>query len=159
MEDGHGNVGDAGPLKRVLIIAYYWPPAGGPGVQRWLKFSKYLPEFGWSPTVLVPDGAAYPILDPSLEQDIPDGLKVIRVPIWEPYEAAMALLQGKKGQRDGSISNTASSRPSLGRTLMLWCRGNLLLPDPGFCGGEKHGEPPFPSGRKRRNRTPPLTPW
>lgn len=131
MEDGHGNVGDAGPLKRVLIIAYYWPPAGGPGVQRWLKFSKYLPEFGWSPTVLVPDGAAYPILDPSLEQDIPDGLKVIRVPIWEPYEAAMALLQGKKGaERLGSISSTASSKPSLGRTLMLWCRGNLLLPDP-----------------------------
>jgi hypothetical protein len=31
--------------SKVLIITYYWPPAGGPGVQRWLKFVKYLPDF------------------------------------------------------------------------------------------------------------------
>ncbi|MFQ3174086.1 MAG: hypothetical protein ACI8W0_001195, partial [Flavobacterium sp.] len=35
--------------KKVLIITYYWPPAGGPGVQRWLKFVKYLPDFGIQP--------------------------------------------------------------------------------------------------------------
>ena len=65
MEDGpqRGEAKD----RRVLIIAYYWPPAGGPGVQRWLKFSKYLPDNGWAPTLLVPAGAAYPVLDPSLE--------------------------------------------------------------------------------------------
>ena len=41
--------------KKILIISYYWPPAGGPGVQRWLKFIKYLPNFGWEPTVFIPE--------------------------------------------------------------------------------------------------------
>jgi len=42
-------------MKKVLIITYYWPPAGGPGVQRVLKFAKYLPEFGWQPIILNDD--------------------------------------------------------------------------------------------------------
>jgi len=84
-------------LKKVLIIAYYWPPAGGPGVQRWLKFSKYLPENGWAPTLLVPEGAAYPVLDASLTEEIPEGIDVVKVPIFEPYDLAIGLFQGKKG--------------------------------------------------------------
>ena len=116
-------------VKKVLVIAYYWPPAGGPGVQRWLKFSKYLPENGWQPTLLVPDGASYPVLDETLTEEVPHHLEVIKVPIFEPYEAAIKLFQGKKSaERLGSVAQ--SNKPSLTRFLMMWSRGNLLLPDP-----------------------------
>lgn len=116
--------------RRVLVIAYYWPPAGGPGVQRWLKFAKYLPDCGWEPTLVVPDGAAYPVLDESLAEDVPDGLAVHRVPIFEPYEAGIRLFKGKGGaERLGSSSSDKESQGAAQR-LMLWMRGNLLLPDP-----------------------------
>ena len=60
-------------LKTVLIISYYWPPSGGAGVQRWLKFVKYLPEYGWQPIIYTPENPEYPALDESLVKDIPDG--------------------------------------------------------------------------------------
>ena len=129
MEHGDPILGDDTPLKRVLIIAYYWPPAGGPGVQRWLKFSKYLPENGWQPTLLVPDGAAYPVIDESLLNEVPEGINIERVPIFEPYDLAIRFFQGrKKTERLGSISS--EEKLSLGQKLMLWARGNLLIPDP-----------------------------
>ena len=53
-------------MTKVLLITYYWPPAGGPGVQRWLSFVKYLPEFEIEPIVLIPEDASYPIIDESL---------------------------------------------------------------------------------------------
>ena len=62
--------------KKVLIITYYWPPAGGPGVQRWLKFVKYLPEYGVEPIVYCPENPSYPILDKYLENEIPEGIKI-----------------------------------------------------------------------------------
>ena len=115
--------------KKVLVVAYYWPPAGGPGVQRWLKFAKYLPENGWQPTLLVPDGASYPVLDETLVEEVPDHLDVFKVPIFEPYEAVIKLFQGRKSaERLGSVAQ--SNKPSLARFLMMWSRGNLLLPDP-----------------------------
>jgi hypothetical protein len=59
-------------MKKVLIITYYWPPSGGAGVQRWLKFSKYLPQYGWQPVILTvdPEFAAYPVTDDSLSKNI-----------------------------------------------------------------------------------------
>ncbi|MEE4215494.1 MAG: hypothetical protein V2I34_10510, partial [Bacteroidales bacterium] len=64
--------------KKILIITYYWPPCGGAGVQRWLKFAKYLPEYGWEPIVLTVDPAyaQYPAIDESLVKDINPSLKV-----------------------------------------------------------------------------------
>ena len=56
--------------KKLLIITYYWPPAGGPGVQRWLKFVKYLPQFNVHPIVYTPKNAAYPLLDETLNKDL-----------------------------------------------------------------------------------------
>ena len=128
MEDGpqRGEAKD----RRVLIIAYYWPPAGGPGVQRWLKFSKYLPDNGWAPTLLVPAGAAYPVLDPSLEKDVPEHLEVHRVPILEPYEFAMKVFSSKGGAERLGSSKSDDVGQGFAKRLMLWCRGNLLLPDP-----------------------------
>ena len=72
-------------MKRVLIITYYWPPSGGSGVQRWLKMSKYLPEFDWQPVIYTTENAEYPMIDPSLEKDVPADMEVIRRPIVEPY--------------------------------------------------------------------------
>ena len=66
--------------KKILIISYYWPPAGGPGVQRWLKFVKYLPDFGWEPTVFIPENPSYPIVDETLQKDVPKNLKMIFEP-------------------------------------------------------------------------------
>jgi glycosyltransferase involved in cell wall biosynthesis len=65
-------------MKRVLVIAYFFPPLGGAGVQRTLKHVKYLPEFGWEPVVLTTSSRSYPALDPSLEAEIPPGVPVIR---------------------------------------------------------------------------------
>ena len=56
--------------KKVLIISYYWPPAGGPGVQRWLKFVKYFPENNIEPILFIPKNVNYPILDSSLSQEV-----------------------------------------------------------------------------------------
>jgi hypothetical protein len=72
-------------MKRVLIITYYWPPSGGSGVQRWLKMSKYLPEYGWQPVIYTTENAEYPIIDPTLEKDVCPEAEVIRRPIVEPY--------------------------------------------------------------------------
>ena len=67
--------------KKVLIITYYWPPAGGPGVQRWLKFVKYLPEFNIDPIVYIPDNPNYPLLDESLASEIPEKITILKYPI------------------------------------------------------------------------------
>ena len=74
--------------KKLLIITYYWPPAGGPGVQRWLKFVKYLPEFNFLPIVYIPENPTYPILDKNLESDVSDKAIIIKYKIFEPYQLA-----------------------------------------------------------------------
>ena len=73
-------------MKKVLIITYYWPPAGGPGVQRWLKFVKYLPEFNIEPIVYCPKNPFYPTIDSSLCNDVNTKLKVLKHPIKEPIK-------------------------------------------------------------------------
>ena len=86
-------------MKRVLLITYYWPPSGGAGVQRVLKLVKYLREFGWEPVVFTAKDAAYPIVDESLLQDVPDDQEVWKGDIWEPYEVYKRFTgQGKKSR-------------------------------------------------------------
>ena len=72
-------------MKKVLILTYYWPPSGGAGVQRWLKFVKYLQEFGWEPIVYTAENGEMPVIDNSLEKDIPKNITVLKTKIWEPY--------------------------------------------------------------------------
>jgi len=72
-------------MKKVLIITYYWPPAGGPGVQRWLKFAKYLPDFDVQPIVYVPENPTYPIIDTDLEQEVSERVIILKKKIIEPY--------------------------------------------------------------------------
>ena len=74
--------------KKVLIITYYWPPAGGPGVQRWLKFVKYLPDFGVQPIVYIPENPTYPIVDENLVKEVSGKAIILKQKIFEPYQLA-----------------------------------------------------------------------
>ena len=115
-------------MKRVLVIAYYWPPSGGSGVQRWVKFCKYLPSEGWQPVVYAPENADYPSLDPSLEADLPKDLEVLRGRIWEPYAAYRKLLGGKNASTQ--VTEISSGKKTWKQRLSLWIRANLFVPDP-----------------------------
>jgi len=86
-------------MNRVLIISYYWPPSGGAGVQRWLKFVKYLRDFKWEPVLFVPENPEYPEIDNSLIRDIPEDLEIIKLPIWEPYDLYKKLVGRRKEDR------------------------------------------------------------
>ena len=116
-------------MKRVLIITYYWPPSGGAGVQRWLKFVKYLRSFNWEPIVFTIENGEFPVLDYDLNKEIPDGVEVLKVPAWEPYKM-YKLFSGKKktdGINSGFLSEKKGSR--LVESLSKWIRGNLFIPD------------------------------
>ena len=82
--------------KKLLIITYYWPPSGGAGVQRWLKFVKYLREFGWEPVVYTVENGEFPEIDNSLAKDIPPNTIIIKQPAWEPYSFYKILSAEKK---------------------------------------------------------------
>ena len=114
-------------MKKVLVITYYWPPAGGPGVQRWLKFVKYLRDFGIEPIVYIPENPQYPLLDTSFTNDIPSDITIYKHPIFEPYRIA-SLLSKKKTKRisSGIIKN---KNQSFLEKVMLWVRGNFFIPD------------------------------
>lgn len=113
--------------KKSLIITYYWPPAGGPGVQRWLKFAKYLPEFGWKPIIYTPENPSYPLLDESLMKDVPEDLEIVRTKIWEPYQLAEKLNKSNKKFKAGQFD--VGSNQSWKSKLSIWVRGNFFIPD------------------------------
>ncbi|WP_395054487.1 glycosyltransferase family 4 protein [Flavobacterium sp.] len=114
--------------KKLLIITYYWPPAGGPGVQRWLKFVKYLPEFNFQPIVYIPENPTYPILDTNLESDVSDKAIIIKNKIIEPYQLANFFSKNKiKKISSGIIPN--AKKQSFLEKILLWTRGNLFIPD------------------------------
>lgn len=109
--------------KKVLLITYYWPPSGGSGVQRWLKLTRYLPEFGWTPVVFTPENPAFELKDRSLEKEVHPDIEVLKFPIWEPYSLA--------GLKAGTAPPAAKSGSgSVFSGFMRWVRGNFILPDP-----------------------------
>ena len=116
-------------MKKVLIISYYWPPAGGPGVQRWLKFTKYLPDFNVHPVVYIPENPTYPLLDKNLEKEVnADRITILKNKIFEPY--AWASIFSKKDTKkisSGIITN--KRKQTLVEKMLLWVRGNLFIPD------------------------------
>jgi len=114
--------------KKVLIITYYWPPAGGPGVQRWLKFVKYLPEFNIEPIVFIPENPNYPLIDESLVAEVSNNVTIIKHAINEPYKWARFLSKkSSKTISKGIISE--HKKQSLVEKLMLYIRGNFFIPD------------------------------
>lgn len=113
--------------KKVLIVSYYWPPAGGPGVQRWLKFAKYLPKFGWESVVFVPENPSYPLIDESLEKEVLPNLEVVKTKIWEPYQIAEKLNKNNKKFKAGQF-DTKENQSWLSK-LSIFIRGNFFIPD------------------------------
>ncbi|HNB31076.1 MAG TPA: glycosyltransferase [Saprospiraceae bacterium] len=115
--------------KTVLIITYYWPPSGGPGVQRCLYFVKYLREFGWEPIVYTVENGEFPYLDNSLEKQIPDGVEVIKKEAWEPFSIYKKLMGlDKTVKLKPNIMVEKTGRPWLHK-LSTFVRGNFFIPD------------------------------
>lgn len=118
-------------MKKVLIITYYWPPAGGPGVQRWLKFVKYLPDFGVQPIVYVPENPTYPIVDTGLLEEVSDKAVILKKKIVEPYQlASFFSKKSTKGISSGIIPN--QKKQTFLQKSLLWVRGNIFIPDARF---------------------------
>ena len=114
-------------MKRVLVITYYWPPEGGSGVQRWVKFTKYLRSFGWEPVIYTPSNPERGRQDPALAAELPEGLEVLRTPIREPYAIYRKLTCGASTQ----ITELSSGgKKTFGKRLSLFVRGNFFIPDP-----------------------------
>ena len=113
--------------EKVLIITYYWPPSGGAGVQRWLKFTKYLPSSGWLPVVLTvkPEYAAYPFRDLSLYGEIPLDVEVHRTKAMN-YFAIYNKDQSKIPHAGFASGNEKGLRSKISRFI----RGNFFIPDP-----------------------------
>lgn len=114
-------------MKKVLIITYYWKPAGGPGVQRWLTFVKYLRNFGVEPIVYTPENPSYPIVDEKIGEDVPSDIQIIKHPIWEPYGLASFFSKNKTKKMSAGI--IPRKKISFVEKMMLWLRGNLFIPD------------------------------
>ncbi|MEZ4699537.1 MAG: glycosyltransferase family 4 protein [Rhodothermales bacterium] len=117
-------------MRSVLYIAYYFPPSGGSGVQRTLKFVKYLPASGWSPRVLTvaPESAAYPDLDPAMAGEVPASIDVIRTGAWDPYSWYGAL-SGKSKSDAVTVGFLSDKPPGRVERLARWVRANLFIPD------------------------------
>lgn len=113
-------------MKRVLIITYYWPPSGGSGVQRWVKFSKYLPENGWQPVIYTPENPDLGTKDRTLEDDVPECAEIIRRPIIEPYGIWRKISGG--GAKD-EVNPINAQEKTLKQKIMMAVRGNLFIPD------------------------------
>lgn len=114
-------------MNKVLIVTYYWPPSGGAGVQRWLKFSKYLPEFGWEPIILTvdPEYAAYPVTDLSFVDDLPPSVKVYTTRATDYFS-----IYRKDKSKIPNAGFAGNSDNSLKGKLLRFARGNFFLPDP-----------------------------
>ena len=121
-------------MKRALIITYYWPPSGGSGVQRWLKFAKYLPQFGWEPVIYTPENPEANTQDTALLKDIAPETQVLKTKIWEPYSIYKAIFGGKKNTSEGGKRIKAniigSENKSLSHKISMFIRGNFFIPDP-----------------------------
>ena len=114
-------------MKKVLIISYYWPPGSGPGVQRFLKFSKYLKMFGWEPIILTVEKGSYPSIDFSLLNDIPKDMKIFKTKTFEPFRL-YNMLRGKKG-KSTTVGMLGMHRQGWIQKLALYIRANYFIPD------------------------------
>lgn len=116
-------------MKKVLILTYYWPPGGGAGVQRWLKFVKYLRDFGWEPVVYTALNGEMPVIDHSLTKDIPKNLTVLKTEIWEPYSIYKKFIGRKKTDKINASFLSENKKPGLTEKISVWVRGNYFIPD------------------------------
>lgn len=116
-------------MKKVLIITYYWPPTGGAGVQRWLKFSKYFRDFGWEPIIYTPSNPDFPINDDTLLKDIPQDLTILKTQITEPYDIYRKIMRKKKTETVNQGFLSEGKENTFLQSAMIWIRGNFFIPD------------------------------
>lgn len=117
-------------MKKVLVIAYYFPPSGGPGVQRVLKHVRYLPKYGWEPTVITVENGDFPARDESLMEEIPEGLTVHRTKIFEPYAAYRRLMKMNEGAAvDVNNIKKDGAKSSLKDKFVEFIRSTFFIPD------------------------------
>jgi len=115
-------------MKSALILTYYWPPAGGPGVQRWLKFAKYLEEFGWRPVILTVEKGVYSARDEALVKEVPGQLRVIKTKSRDPFRF-YNMLKGKKDNEVSVALINIDKKRSLVDRLSMYIRSNFFIPD------------------------------
>lgn len=113
---------------KILLITYYWPPCGGPGVQRALKFARYLPEHSIYPYVITVDEkkASYPVIDQSLCDDVPANVKVFRTDTSEPFGFYSAFSKNKEIPHSGFANE---GNPGIMQRFSRFIRGNFFIPD------------------------------
>lgn len=116
-------------MKRALVITYYWPPTGGSGVQRWLKFAELLPKFGWEPVIYTPENPEQLVVDESLLDEIPAGTEIIKTHITEPYGIYRKFTGGKGIAKEVNIVSASADKSPVQR-LSMFVRGNFFVPDP-----------------------------
>ena len=115
-------------MKKILLLSYYWPPSGGPGVQRWLKNALYLRDFGWDSVVITPQNPVASSYDASLLEEVPADLKVIHTKARDPFQA-YALLKGQKTKSGSTGGIGILNNPSRGQQMLNYIRANFFIPD------------------------------
>lgn len=115
--------------KKVLFLTYYWPPSGGSGVQRPLKFVKYLQEFGWEPIVYTVENGEFPEIDESLLNEVPKNIQIIKRPIFEPFSIYKWFIGQKKDYKLVAGYMHQKKTTKWTEKLALWIRSNLFIPD------------------------------
>ncbi len=116
-------------MKKVLVITYYWPPSGGPGVQRVLKFVKYLPKYGWEPIILTVEKGNFPSIDESLAKEIPEGLRVYRTKAFEPFELYKSITGKSSQEKIPTFELSKNPNESIIERMSKWMRANVFVPD------------------------------
>jgi len=117
-------------MKNLLVIAYYFPPSGGPGVQRVLKHIKYLKEFDWNPIVLTVENGDFPARDESLLSQIPEGIKVIRTHIFEPYDLYRIVTgKDKNTAIDVNVIKKEGQKSNTIELITEFIRATFFIPD------------------------------
>lgn len=115
-------------MKKVLIITYYWPPAGGTGTQRCLKFARHLPAFGWEPVIFTSAGHNQQTTDASLPGELPEGIEVHSVKAWEPY-LLYRFFTGRSKKEAATPHLSFDRKPGLRDRFSRWVRDNYFIPD------------------------------
>lgn len=116
-------------MKKVLILTYYWPPSGGAGVQRWLKFVKFMRLYNWEPIVYTAQNGEMPVEDNSLIKDVPENLTILKTPIWEPYTVYKRFIGRKKEDKINASFLNENKKVGLAEKISIWIRGNFFVPD------------------------------
>lgn len=117
-------------MNRVLIVTYYFPPSGGPGVQRVLKYTRYLPEFGWEPIVLTVENGTFPAIDESLMEQIPLETKIFRTTIIEPYNLYRVFTgKAKNVAIDVNVIKKEGQKQSFLEHIAEFIRATFFIPD------------------------------